>query len=274
MIEADVRNCPGCSTAMSPVTLTDRSGAAFDVDVCRGCRAFWFDRRENTRLSPAATLALFNLIAEQGPGSRPFDRALACPRCAGPLSAVHDMQQKGTRFDYWRCASHGHFITFLQFLKEKNFVGPLTPGQVADLRQNVRMLNCSNCGGAIDLLKQTVCPHCASPLSMIDMTQVAAQVQELMHQRDEAAAAAPPADGIRVTRVVTISSGGRSETVKSTITSTGKGPDADRAFAEAVKALGALGTPGTLGTTSGGGGASKSLVHAGLTLAIRRFGKQ
>jgi len=262
-------NCPGCATPMAAVPLTDRNGLAFDVEVCRTCRAFWFDGNEGTRISAASTLTLFNLMAEEGPGGRPLAQSLACPRCRGRLAAVHDMQGKGTRFDYWRCAQHGRFITFLQYLKEKDFVRPLTTRQIADLRKNVQMVNCSHCGGAIDLVKQAVCPFCSSPLSMIDMSQIAAHVQELQQQHDlaaGAAAAAPPADGIRVTRVVTVRSFGfgRGETVKTTTTTTtttaGKSADADRLIAEVLKGMAASGP--------------QSLVHAGLTLAIRHFSQK
>jgi Zn-finger nucleic acid-binding protein len=261
-------NCPGCAADTSTVPLTDRSGAPFEVDVCRACRAFWFDRNENTRLSPGSTLTLFNLMAEHGPGGAPLPQSLACPRCRGRLALRHDMQQKGTRFEYWRCDQHGHFITFLQFLKEKDFVRPLTPAQIADLRKNVQTVNCSNCGGAIDLVKQAVCPFCASPLSMIDMPQIAAHVQELQHQHDEAeAAAAPPPDGVRVTRVVTSTvrsfGFGRSQTVKTTTTTTtsGKDDEADRLLAEALAAMANRSGP-------------QSIVHAGLSLALKRFSQK
>ena len=110
---------------------------------------------------------------------------MACPRCNQRLALTHDLQSRATKFEYWRCLKHGHF-TFLQFLTEKDFVRPLTPKQIAELRQNVQAVNCSNYGIPIDLVTQSACPHCGSPLSMIDMTQIAAHIREL-----EQAAAAP-----------------------------------------------------------------------------------
>src|SRR5437867_7977630 len=104
-------NCPGCDASMSAVALVDRSGAAFDVDVCPNCRAFWFDWLENSRLSSASMVKLFHLMAEhQGSAAAPLRQPLPCPQCKGHLALVHDMQQRGTKFDYWRCAKHGHFI--------------------------------------------------------------------------------------------------------------------------------------------------------------------
>src|SRR5262245_55248017 len=115
-------NCPGCAAAMSAHAVRDRSGIGLEVDVCQHCRAFWFDRYENTRLSAESTLTLFNIMAEQQSAGGPLRQPLACPRCAKPLALTHDMQQRATKFEYWRCPKHGHFITFLQFLKEKDFV--------------------------------------------------------------------------------------------------------------------------------------------------------
>src|SRR5688572_24697691 len=177
--EKSTMNCPGCGAPMSVVALLDRSGADLEGDVCQNCQAFWFDRFENTRLSAGSTVKLFKLMAEQPrSGAAPL-RKMACPRCKGALALTHDIQPRSTKFEYWRCPKHGHFITFLQFLKEKDFVRPLTPKQIAELRQNVPMLNCSNCAAPIDLVKHSTCPHCGSPLSMIDMKQIAAHVREL-----------------------------------------------------------------------------------------------
>jgi len=242
---------------MSVVALQDRSGADVQVDVCRDCQAFWFDRYENTRLSSGSTLKLFNLMAERAPAGGPLRQPMACPRCKAHLALTHDIQPRATRFEYWRCPKHGHFITFLQFLKEKDFVRPLTPKQIADLRQNVQTVNCSNCGGPIDLVKQSTCPHCGSPLSIIDMQQIAAHVRELQ-QPDTAAAPLKEASGsvhvfnwtLRIGRHTGIFRGSSHQEL-----------DVDRLFAEAVTAVAA---------ESG----SKSLVQAGLGVMIRWLKKE
>src|SRR5258708_30068075 len=253
---------------MSAVAVVGRSGAGFDVDVCPDCRAFWFDRFENTRLSSGSTVKLFHLMAEhQGSAAPPLRQPLPCPRCQGHLALVHDMQQRGTKFDYWRCPTHGHFITFLQFLKEKDFVRPLTPKQIAELRQNIQTLDCSNCGGPIDLVKESTCPHCASPLTMIDMKQIAVHLREL-----EQDAAAPPPEpshtsetvrwtvrGVRFEKHTETLRGSRSIT-SSFGASSGHDPDVDRMFAEAMAAL----------AREGG---SKSLMQTGLGVVIRWLNK-
>jgi len=118
---------------MSVVALLDRSGKDLEVDVCQTCQTFWFDRSENTRLSAGATVKLFHLMAEQQRSAvAPLRQPMKCPRCKGALTLTHDIQLRATQFEYWRCPKHGHFITFLQFLKEKDFVRPLTPKQIAE----------------------------------------------------------------------------------------------------------------------------------------------
>jgi len=164
---------------MAPLTLEGRQGTKVDIDLCADCRGFWFDRYESLRLSPGATLKLFTLMAEPGSAGRPQPPTMRCPRCSGRLAVTHDMQHT-TRFQYWQCPqNHGHFITFLDFLREKDFIRPLTAQQIAELRQNVETVNCSNCGGPIDLAKESVCPHCHSPLSMLDMKQMQKMVAQL-----------------------------------------------------------------------------------------------
>src|SRR5204863_2559634 len=90
----------------------------------------------------------------------------------------------------WRCDSgHGHLMTFVDFLREKDFVRPLTPPQLDELRQNVRTINCSNCGAAIDLAKDSVCAHCGSAVSMLDVKQMAQTIDQL-----QSAASGRPVD--------------------------------------------------------------------------------
>jgi Zn-finger nucleic acid-binding protein len=164
---------------MTALTLEGRQGAKVEIDLCADCRGFWFDRYESLRLSPGSTLKLFTLMAEPGSSGRPQPPTMRCPRCSGRLAVTHDMQHT-TRFQYWQCPqNHGHFITFLDFLREKDFIRPLTPQQIAELRQNVETVNCSNCGGPIDLAKASVCPHCGSALSMLDMKQMQQMVAHL-----------------------------------------------------------------------------------------------
>ena len=95
--------------------------------------------------------------------------------------------QRATRFEYLNCPnSHGRLISFFDFLREKDFIRPLTAQQIADLRQNVGSVNCANCGGPVDLSKGAACSHCGTPLSMLDMKQAEKLVAQLQKAEDRA----------------------------------------------------------------------------------------
>jgi len=165
---------------MAEQVLEGHLSTTVTIDLCSACQAFWFDGYESLRLSPGSVLKLFRLIGERAP-AKPVALAAAsdCPRCGARLGLAHDMQ-RNTRFEYLRCpAGHGRLTTFLNFLREKDFIRPLSPQQVDELRRNVQTVNCSNCGGAIDLTTGTACPHCGSALSMLDMRQAQALVATL-----------------------------------------------------------------------------------------------
>jgi hypothetical protein len=150
------------------------------IDLCEPCQSFWFDGRESLQLSPAATLSLFRIIGERAarPQLRDSDAA-KCPRCKGRLRRTRD-RQRNTRFEYFKCPNeHGRLISFFEFLKEKDFIKPLTPQQIVELRRNVQAVNCSNCGASIDLAQGSACTHCGSALSMLDMQQAEKVVQQL-----------------------------------------------------------------------------------------------
>jgi hypothetical protein len=172
--------CPNCGAAMTAATLDAHLGTSVMIDVCHPCQVFWFDARESLRLSPGAVLKLFRIIGEQA-----LERHgnvvgnPVCPRCGTRLLETHD-QQRNTRFRYRRCPrNHGRLITFFEFLREKDFIKPLSARQIEELRKNVQIVNCSNCGAPIDLAADSACAHCGSPLSMLDMKQAGALVAEL-----------------------------------------------------------------------------------------------
>lgn len=172
-------NCPGCGNAMNAHTL-DGHARAVTIDLCLPCQTFWFDGRESIALTPGSTLALFRIIGEHPTRPHQLASELAkCPRCRAHLRRIRDMQ-RATRFEYLKCPNdHGRLITFFEFLKEKDFIRPLTPQQIAELRRNVQMVNCSNCGAPIDLAKTAACSHCGSPLSMLDIKQAERLVEQL-----------------------------------------------------------------------------------------------
>ena len=160
------------------MTFERRMGGEVTIDVCKPCQAFWFDKYEDLQLSPGSTLQLMKFIGEQTQVRKAADpQVLRCPRCQGDLAFTHGLQ-RNTRFTYWRCEEHGRFIDFLNFLREKHFIRVLSHEEVMKLREDVQIVNCSNCGAPIDLAKASACSHCNSPISILDMKQP----QQLLEQ--------------------------------------------------------------------------------------------
>jgi len=165
---------------MTSMTLDGHLGTKVTIDLCAACQAFWFDRMESLQLSAGSTLKLMKFIGEHSsPGKPSLPAVLQCPRCATALRLAHNMQ-RNMPFTYWRCGSDdGHFIAFFEFLKEKNFIHPLSPDQIKELRQNVQFVNCSNCGASINLESDSVCSFCHAPISMLDMKQPQRMLEQL-----------------------------------------------------------------------------------------------
>lgn len=190
--------CPGCDSPMTSQTLEGHTSAALDIDVCYSCQAFWFDRHESLQLSPASTLKLFRAIGDRAGERRgPVAATAKCPRCRSHLVPTHDAQ-RNVRFQYARCPhGHGRLTTFFDFLREKHFIRPMSAAQIAELRQHVQTVNCSNCGGPIDLAQRSDCAHCGSALSMLDLTHARDLVVQLQ-QADRAGRPVDPALPMRL----------------------------------------------------------------------------
>jgi len=170
---------------MDTQTFAGNYGKSIVLDLCFPCGAMWFDGFENLQLTPGSILQLFKLIHEKRatPGST-FDKPLACPRCLVKLEHTGDMQ-RNTRFFYERCPrSHGRFTTFFQFLREKSFVRDLSPKEVAELKQRIQMVHCSNCGASVDLTKDSTCSYCRSAISMLDPQQMEKTVRNLQRAEE------------------------------------------------------------------------------------------
>jgi Transcription factor zinc-finger len=165
--------CPGCQQEMDSLTLPATLGQTVTIDMCAGCRAFWFDPFEELHLTPDSTLRLFQLMAGAAASAAAFPAASWCPHCHARLLLTHD-RQRNTRFAYWRCDhGHGRFMPFAEFLREKDFIRAPTPEQIDELRKSVKMVRCSSCGAPIDLVHDAVCTHCGAPLSIVDVKRLA-----------------------------------------------------------------------------------------------------
>jgi hypothetical protein len=185
--------CPNCHGDMTAMTLEAHQGRQVTIDLCHACQAFWFDGYESLQLAPASVLRLFRAIGEQGRAAAALSDRSRCPRCGLRLVPTHDRQRQ-TAFEYLRCPQrHGRLISFFNFLREKDFIRPLSPAQIAELRQNVQTVNCSNCGAPVDLAAGAACAHCGSPLSMLDLGQAEALVARLQGATAPAAKEIDPA---------------------------------------------------------------------------------
>jgi len=166
---------------MINMKLAGHMSAPIEIDVCTSCQAFWFDKYESLKLSSASTLKLMKLIGENASSPGQIPDGLECPRCASHLLPTNDLQ-RSTRFHYLRCPNdHGRFIRFLEFLREKNFIRQLSAKEIADLREKVQVIACSNCGAPIDLAAASECEHCGSPISILDMKQSQQMLADLQH---------------------------------------------------------------------------------------------
>jgi len=173
---------------MTDWALDTRLGVPVTADVCPPCQAFWFDQGKDFQLSPRSTLQLMKYIGEHSSSAKPVLRQdLMCPQCGSTLTLAHDIA-RSVRFTYWNCPNqHGHFISFFEFLKEKNFIHPLSPQELQKLRETIQTVNCSSCGAAIDLQTNSSCPFCHSPISILDLKEQ----QQMLAQLKEAAEPKP-----------------------------------------------------------------------------------
>lgn len=158
---------------MAPHEFHRKLGGAVDVDVCLACQGIWFDEFESLQLAAEGVVSLFRLIAGHADDERrPLAGTLYCPRCDAALASQRDMVRTG-HFGYHRCAAHGRFIVFTQFLIEKGFVREVSPAEVRKLSVEIAEIRCSGCGGPVDIRKDVVCPWCHAPIAVLDADAVA-----------------------------------------------------------------------------------------------------
>lgn len=178
-------NCPNCGAPMTEWKLRGHLDVRINVDVCTRCQAFWFERHEDLGLTPDSTLQLMKLIGDNASSPKPAlpDR-LMCPHCGSGLTLAHNMS-RNVHFVYWQCPSqHGHYIRYFDFLKEKNFIRPLSPVEIRHLRETVQEVHCSNCGASVSLQTNSACPYCHSPISILDLQEQQQMVEQLKEAVD------------------------------------------------------------------------------------------
>lgn len=157
-------------------------GGDVALDICFDCQGIWFDDRESMQLTPAAVVSLFGMIHQhrQRP-RRALANVMVCPRCDEGLSPLRDVVKHG-RFNYLRCAAHGRFTVFSQFLVEKGFVRQVNAAEISRLRVDVVQLNCSACGAPVDLRKESACGYCQAPIVVLDADAVNKALADYLHR--------------------------------------------------------------------------------------------
>jgi hypothetical protein len=136
---------------------------------CFPCQVVWFDQHDCAQLSPGGVLEVFRALdAHRADARNALPTLLDCPRCGARLALTQDLQHT-THFSYYRCPfGHGRLSPFLQFLREKNFIRPISGAELATLKAKVRSVQCSNCGAPVDLEHSSACGYCHTPISILD----------------------------------------------------------------------------------------------------------
>jgi Zn-finger nucleic acid-binding protein len=175
--------CPACGSATRETTFEGHHGRTIALDLCAGCNGIWFDAMEAHQLTPGATLSLFKQMGEAvAAANRPLLDRKTCPRCRAVLIREID-KQRSTTFEAFRCAQgHGRYMTFGAFLRSKNFVRDLTPGEVQELRKHVQSVRCTGCGAAVDVRERSACAFCRAPIAMIDPDQLQRTIATLQEK--------------------------------------------------------------------------------------------
>lgn len=181
------RNCPGCAAAMRRESFGRKPMGTVDVDLCFDCQAIWFDSYESSQLAPASVLQLFREIeSQEARAPKPLAAVLRCVTCRERLAFTHDIERSNP-FVYYRCPEgHGRFTTFLQFLREKEFVRSLTPLEVQKLAATVAQVRCSGCGAPVDIARDAECPYCHAPISILDADAVKHAIEALGEEEKRA----------------------------------------------------------------------------------------
>lgn len=181
---------------MTLYTLPGHYGKSVELDACLACSALWLDGWESAQLSPDSIVALFRLVSERGSAaSRSTDQvgqSLRCVSCSSAMRLVHD-RALTSRFVYQACPrGHGRYMTFYNFLAEKQFVRELLPAERERLAVSVSQIKCSNCGAPVDIAKNDACGYCRAPIAVFDRDAAEKAIDRYLQQRSLPAHDAPP----------------------------------------------------------------------------------
>jgi Zn-finger nucleic acid-binding protein len=197
MVDTQNSRCPNCKVSMTLQKFPGQYGQTVAIDACQNCNMLWFDKGESAKLAPDGVVELFQMISAKS-GQNQFSHLsdrLGCTRCGLKLRPVTDKVITGT-FNYFACeADHGRLISFYQFLIEKRFVRLLQPAEISRLAIDVKQIKCSSCGAPVDLVKQSACGYCRSPIAVFDRDAAKNAIDHYLEQRKKQLPAAPQTQG-------------------------------------------------------------------------------
>ncbi len=155
-----------------------------EIDICWPCHLIWFDNLESVSMSAQSVIDLFQQINANRDAARQIVSMHGkCPICHDALLQSFDFSKSG-RFQYQRCPNgHGRLITFVQFLREKQFIRTLSQAELTKLSATVKQVRCSSCGAGIDIEHDAACTHCGAPISVLDDGAVAKALADLDARR-------------------------------------------------------------------------------------------
>lgn len=185
---------------MTRTAFVSHTGQPLEIDICWPCHLIWFDGMESVALSASSVVDLFRQIHHHEADARNIvTNSPSCPVCADKLQQTSDLNRSG-RFQYKRCGNgHGRASTFMQFLREKNFVRTLAPHEIKTLSAKVKQVRCSSCGASVNIEHDTSCTHCGSAIAVLDRDAVTkalatydAQAREMETRRRDSSEVAWP----------------------------------------------------------------------------------
>ncbi len=165
--------CGNCGAALRALQLAGHYGTRVEIDLCRPCHLVWFDAIEAARLAGLGLLALIGEMAgAQTLAHQPLQPGPPCPRCQGPVRAVHNQTRWG-KSQQLECAQrHGAYQSFAQFLAEKGLLRRMSPADRQRALQRGGAIHCVNCGGAVGAADAR-CDWCESVPSVFDVARLA-----------------------------------------------------------------------------------------------------
>jgi uncharacterized protein len=125
--------CPKCNAKMIERTVEVLHGKVV-IDQCSSCKGLWFDNGEAEQLKKSW---MSDFLDSGDPRiGKTYNRVrdIQCPRCAKPLSKIHDPKQ--SHLEYEACAEHGVFMDAGEFTDYKHeTLMDLFKGLIASVRR-------------------------------------------------------------------------------------------------------------------------------------------